>query len=135
MDETKRQAMMSLAETVNQHIRSHEISDFRILTLEGDTLRLAGSFDLSYYHDVELTITGVSWLDLPTCFWLDLSLSEPFALTCPFNLPTVGPGGRGLSVLKGTSPSTPATYHTHPNREHWRTRHESDTSQGKHLGD
>ena len=75
MDETKRQAMMSLAETVNQHIRSHEISDFRILTLEGDTLRLAGSFDLSYYHDVELTITGVSWLDL--------SLSEPFALTFP----------------------------------------------------
>ena len=83
MDETKRQAMMSLAETENQHIRSHEISDFRILTLEGDTLRLAGSFDLSYYHDVELTITGVSWLDLPTCFWLDLSLSEPFALTFP----------------------------------------------------
>ena len=83
MDTQQKQEMTATAAALNRHIRSHEISDFRILMLEGDTLRLAGSFDLSYYHDVELAVTGVSWLDLPTCFWLDLSLPEPFSLTFP----------------------------------------------------
>ena len=83
MDGRKRQTMMSLIETVNQHIRSHEISDFRIHALEGDTLRLVGSFDLSYCHDAALVLTGISWLDLPCYFWLDLSLDQPFSIAFP----------------------------------------------------
>ena len=83
MDQQKQRGIASTVEAMNRHIRSNEISDFRIDKLEGDTLTLVGSFDLSYYHDLVLTVTGVSSLNLSCCFWVDLSEPQPFSAAFP----------------------------------------------------
>lgn len=79
MDQQKQRGIASAVEALNRHIRSKEISDFRIDRLEGETLTLVGSFDLSYYHDLALVITGVSSVNLSCCFWVDLSEPQPFS--------------------------------------------------------
>ena len=45
MDQQKQHGIASAVEALNRHIRSKEISDFRIDKLEGETLTLVGSFD------------------------------------------------------------------------------------------
>lgn len=79
MDQQKQHGIASAVEALNRHIRLKEISDFRIDRLEGETLTLVGSFDLSYYHDLALVITGVSSVNLSCCFWVDLSEPQPFS--------------------------------------------------------
>lgn len=83
MDQQKQRGIASAVEALNRHIRSKEISDFRIDKLEGETLTLVGSFDLSYYHDMALVITGVSSVNLSCCFWVDLSEPHPFSAAFP----------------------------------------------------
>ncbi len=41
-------------------------AEFRIDSFDGSRLVLIGSFDLCYYHDVELTFTEVSFIRCPT---------------------------------------------------------------------
>ena len=48
MDEQRQREIAATVDALNRHIREHEISDFRIKGLEGETLSLVGSFDLSY---------------------------------------------------------------------------------------
>ena len=75
-----RREIVSTVAALNRHIREHEISDFRIEELRGEALRLAGSFDLSYYHDLTLTVTGVSRLELSCDFYVDLAEPQPFSV-------------------------------------------------------
>ena len=83
MDEQRQREIAVTVDALNRHIREHEISDFRIKGLEGETLSLVGSFDLSYYYDIEIVMTGVSWLNLPCYFWVDLAQSQPFSVGFP----------------------------------------------------
>ena len=83
MDEQRQREIAVTVDALNRHIREHEISDFRIKGLEGETLTLVGSFDLSYYHDLALVITGVSSVNLSCCFWVDLSEPQPFSAAFP----------------------------------------------------
>ena len=86
MDEQRQREIAATVDALNRHIREHEISDFRIKGLEGETLSLVGSFDLSYYYDIEIVMTGVSWLNLPCYFWTWPSPS-PFPSAFPPRIP------------------------------------------------
>lgn len=68
---------------LNRYIRENNLSDFRIERLEKGVLYLAGSFDLSYYHDIEIEITGMERLALCSYFYVDLSAQEPFSVYFP----------------------------------------------------
>lgn len=83
MDEERRRQIMAAVGGLNRHIRGHELSDFSVAGLEKGTLRLVGSFDLSYYHDIEILITGVTRLSLSCCFYVDLAEPEPFSVSFP----------------------------------------------------
>lgn len=80
MDQKK---ILSTVKKLNDYIIEHNISDFRIDRMENDTLYLVGSFDLSYYHDIEVQITNVGSLSLASDFWVDLSKAEPFYIEFP----------------------------------------------------
>ncbi|MBA4191121.1 MAG: hypothetical protein C0467_24320 [Planctomycetaceae bacterium] len=43
-------------------------SDFHIQSFDGHRLVLVGSFDLCYYHDIELHFVGVGRIDCPVWF-------------------------------------------------------------------
>lgn len=106
MDEQKQHHIMSTVVALNRYIRDHEISDFRIKGLDGEMLYLVGSFDLSYYYDVEIVIAGVVHLNLPCNFWVDLSELQPFFITFPpennavFNFTDCGVCQRGEIVFE-----------------------------------
>lgn len=68
-------------EAINKYIREHNISDFRIEEMKNETLCLVGSFDLSYYHDIQITITGVSHLTINYYFDVDLLNPAPFTVS------------------------------------------------------
>ena len=42
--------------------------DFRWQSFDGSRLLIIGSFDLSYYHDIELSFVDVSFVHCPTNF-------------------------------------------------------------------
>ena len=52
---------------VNQ-LSTDGVDEFGIDSFDGSRLVLIGSFDLSYYHDVEVTFTGVAFIRCPTYF-------------------------------------------------------------------
>jgi hypothetical protein len=45
------------------------MSEFRIQSYDGWRLLIVGSFDLCYYHDIELIFTDVAYINLPTDFY------------------------------------------------------------------
>ena len=73
----------STLNALNVYIREQNLSDFRIERLENNTLLLVGSFDLSYYHEIEIEITGVERLSLCCSFYVDLLKAEPFFICFP----------------------------------------------------
>ncbi len=58
---------MGTLEEVNR-LAASGMSEFRILSYDGWRLLVVGSFDLCYYHDVELTFTDVAHINCPTDF-------------------------------------------------------------------
>ncbi len=76
----KREEMIAAVGALNRYIRANNIADFRLQKVENGTLHLIGSFDLSYYYDVTIVITGLTQLSLSCEFYVDLLLSNPFAL-------------------------------------------------------
>jgi hypothetical protein len=58
-----RRAPSSMFDDVNKFATNAE---FRFDSFDGSRLVLIGSFDLSYYHDVELTFSEVSFIRCPT---------------------------------------------------------------------
>ena len=50
---------------VNQ-LSADGVDEFRFHSFDGSRLVLIGSFDLSYYHDVEVTFTEVAFIRCPT---------------------------------------------------------------------
>jgi hypothetical protein len=45
------------------------MSEFRIQSYDGWRLVVVGSFDLCYYHDIEMTFTDVAHVNCPTAFY------------------------------------------------------------------
>jgi hypothetical protein len=58
---------MSTLKTVND-LAAAGMSEFALRSFDGSTLVVVGSFDLCYYHDVELTFTDVQHINCPTEF-------------------------------------------------------------------
>ncbi len=71
---------MSTINELNNYIHQYNISDFMIKEMRGETLYLVGSFDLAYYYDIEIIVTGVSCLNLSCYFYVDLSKIQPFSV-------------------------------------------------------
>ncbi len=59
---------MALFDEVNR-LSAGGVSDFRLQSYDGWQLVAIGSFDLCYYHDVELRFSGVSYINCPTAFF------------------------------------------------------------------
>jgi hypothetical protein len=60
---------MSVAtlEEVNR-LSTGGVNEFRVESFAGTQLVVIGSFDLCYYHDIELTFTEVEFIHCPTYF-------------------------------------------------------------------
>jgi hypothetical protein len=58
---------MATLEEINQLAKG--VTDFRIQSYSGSKLLLIGSFDLCYYHDIELIFSEVSFIRCPTTFF------------------------------------------------------------------
>jgi hypothetical protein len=54
------------------------INDYRIQSFDSSCLLIIGSFDISYYHDLEIELLGVSHINLPVYFdgSADISIEE-----------------------------------------------------------
>jgi hypothetical protein len=70
-------------ENINNYLLNSNCSDFSIRHFDGSKLYLIGSFDLCYYHEIEIIFHEVFRLDLETSFGLDLT-HPPFQ----FNIET-----------------------------------------------
>jgi hypothetical protein len=54
-------------DTVNEMARDHD--QFRLQSFDGSNLLIVGSFDLCYYHDVEIIFYDVSSIRCEAFFW------------------------------------------------------------------
>ena len=59
---------MNDCQRVNKIIKKTNSIDFRIQAYDGCNLLLVGSFDLCYYHTVEINFGEVSYISLPINF-------------------------------------------------------------------
>lgn len=55
----------------NDFIMNGNCTDFTLDAFDGSTLRIVGSFDLSYYHEIEILFVEVHSLDTATFFMVD----------------------------------------------------------------
>jgi hypothetical protein len=58
--------MEELLDQLNQRLQEIDISDYYLDEFKDERLVLLGSFDLSYYHDVEIVFEGVQYICCPT---------------------------------------------------------------------
>lgn len=61
---------------INNYLIHSNCSDFRIKNFNGCNLNLIGSFDLFYYHEIEVIFYEVSQITMETLFNLDLTESQ-----------------------------------------------------------
>ncbi|QDT36261.1 hypothetical protein [Stratiformator vulcanicus] len=54
-----------LIERINEAIQAKEVTDFQICSFQNDSLLLIGSFNLAYYHDLEVRFHKVTYINLP----------------------------------------------------------------------
>ena len=57
--------VMALLESLRS---SSNTTDFEVNTYDGSRLLIVGSFDLTYYHEVEIEFESVAYIELPTLF-------------------------------------------------------------------
>ncbi|MED4727579.1 hypothetical protein P9597_05375 [Aneurinibacillus migulanus] len=50
---------------LQERLDKTNISDWYLDEYKGESLRMIGSFDLSYYHEVEVNFNGVSFISCP----------------------------------------------------------------------
>lgn len=58
-------------EKINNFLKNRECSDFRIEYYDGNNLSLVGSFDLCYYHEIEIVFFDVYKINMETGFSID----------------------------------------------------------------
>jgi hypothetical protein len=59
---------MNELDRLNQIVTSTNTVDFRIHSYDSDNLTIIGSFDFSYYHEVEIVFSEVEYISLPADF-------------------------------------------------------------------
>lgn len=57
--------LQAILDRINEIVETTNTTDFRLESFIGDSLLLIGSFDLSYYHQLEVRFDGVSFIGLP----------------------------------------------------------------------
>ena len=65
------QFSLNKLEYLNKRIANEKINDFYILDNDGFNMVIAGSFDLSYYHNVEIKFCEVEFICCPQRFEVD----------------------------------------------------------------
>lgn len=53
---------------VNRVVAETNTTDFMVRDFDGARLRIVGSFDLAYYHQLEIIFIEASFISVPTCF-------------------------------------------------------------------
>lgn len=53
---------------LQNELDANNISDFQLYSFDNFTLKIVGSFDFAYYHNVEITFYGVSYVSCATDF-------------------------------------------------------------------
>lgn len=64
-------------EKINIFLEKNNCSDFRIKSYDGHKLSLIGSFDLCYYHEIEIIFYNVYRISMDTMFCVDCD-KNPF---------------------------------------------------------
>ena len=67
----------SVIEKLNHFLEKSNCSDFCIKCFDGFILNLVGSFDLCYYHEVEIIFINVYKISMETTFFIDCD-RKPF---------------------------------------------------------
>ena len=67
----------NIIEKINHFLEKSNCSDFRIKSFDGFKLHLIGSFDLCYYHEVEIVFNGVYKISMEIDFFVDCD-KKPF---------------------------------------------------------
>lgn len=57
--------ILSTLDRINEIVAKTNTTDFLIHSFVGDSLLLIGSFDLSYYHELEIRFHDVAYIGLP----------------------------------------------------------------------
>ncbi|WDV44824.1 hypothetical protein PV797_15035 [Clostridiaceae bacterium M8S5] len=61
--------MKDILSSLQEDLESNNIFEFNILSLKEDgTLTIAGDFDLSYCHSVEIVFKKTTYISCPVCF-------------------------------------------------------------------
>lgn len=60
--------MLKKMQELQNKLTANNISTFQFLSYENYTLKIIGGFDFAYYHEVELTFYGVSFISCGTYF-------------------------------------------------------------------
>jgi hypothetical protein len=53
---------------LDEMLGTTNISDFLVFSFNDSRLLILGSFDLAYYHEIEIAFEGVSYIGLPAVF-------------------------------------------------------------------
>ena len=67
----------NIVEKINHFLENSNCSDFRVKNFDGFRLHLIGSFDLCYYHEVEIIFNDVYKISMETDFFVDCD-KKPF---------------------------------------------------------
>ena len=57
--------MQSILDRINEIVTTTNTTDFLVQSFVGDSLLLIGSFDLCYYHELEIRFDDVAYIGLP----------------------------------------------------------------------
>jgi len=67
----------NIVEKINRFLGNSNCSDFQIKSFDGFRLHLIGSFDLCYYHEIEIIFNDVYKIAMETSFVIDCN-KNPF---------------------------------------------------------
>ncbi len=74
------QKVQNTVNELNAYIAKQTVLEFHIRKYDGWKLQVVGSFDLCYYHDIEVFFRGVSYMAVQDR-WSDLTYQK-----CPFSV-------------------------------------------------
>ena len=72
---------------INTYLETSNCSDFWLKSYNGYKLSLVSSFDLSYYHEIEINFYEVYKISMETNFMVEIGFKpKPMQSQCPFQL-------------------------------------------------
>ncbi len=68
LEKFKDSVLLTTIENINQILDTTGITDFRIQSYNSCDMSIIGSYDLSYYYDLEIIFSEVTYISIPTTF-------------------------------------------------------------------